>query len=137
MWGSSTTSIFKVGAFAENANIQNGIFQFDGNNWIKKPSGVSVDLWDVWGTTSNNVSAVGEFGTILRYDGNTWARQSNIPTIQSLNAIWGGNAADIFVVGDQGTILHFNGTFMGKSEPAPQRRTYTACGALTAPASML
>jgi hypothetical protein len=52
---------------------------------------------------------VGEFGTILHYDGTTWTQQANVPTPQSLNGIWGNGPADIFVVGDFGTILHFDG----------------------------
>ncbi len=103
MWGSSRTNILTVG-------VQGAFIEYDGVNWRKKPTGVSVDLWDVWGTSSRNAYAVGERGTILRYDGSTWAGEANVPTLQSLNAIWGNSPNDIFAVGDFGTILRWDGT---------------------------
>ncbi|MGB9178573.1 MAG: Calx-beta domain-containing protein, partial [Pyrinomonadaceae bacterium] len=102
IWGTSTANIYSVGVFG-------GIIQYNGTNWVKTPSGVPQDLWDVWGTSPSNVYAVGEFGTIIKYNGSLWTKQPNIPTIQSLNAIWGSGASDIFAVGDNGAIIHYNG----------------------------
>lgn len=44
-------------------------------------------LWDVWGASPDNVWAVGNQGTILHYDGESWKRQA------------GGDANDLFGVG--------------------------------------
>jgi hypothetical protein len=107
VWGSSSTNIWTIGAFWD---FRNGSYHYDGNNWTQVPTGVSVALWDIWGTGPSNVYAVGELGTVLRYNGAQWTTQSNIPTNESLNAIWGSSATDIFAVGDCGTVIHFDGT---------------------------
>jgi Viral BACON domain len=107
VWGSSSTNIWTVGAFWE---FRNGSYHYDGNSWIQVPTGVSVALWDIWGINRNNIYAVGEFGTVLRYNGIQWTTQPDIPTNESLNAIWGSSATDIFAVGDCGTVIHFDGT---------------------------
>ena len=52
------------------------------------PTPSSPWLSGVWGSSASNVFAVGDNGTILRYDGNRWnASASGVTT--SLYAIWG------------------------------------------------
>lgn len=79
----------------------------DGWQYMDTPT--KNDLYDLWGSKWYNMLAVGDRGTVIRYDGDTWSLLDNVPTIQSLNAIWGYAANHVFVVGDWGTILHFNG----------------------------
>lgn len=67
------------------------------------------NLRSVWGTTPGDVFVVGEGGTILHYDGSTWARM-NSGTSSQLNGVWGTSNRDVFAVGDNGTVLHFDGT---------------------------
>jgi hypothetical protein len=51
---------------------------------------------------------VGEYGTILHYDGVSWAEMtSGISSI--LNSVWGSSPSDVFAVGNKGTILHYDG----------------------------
>lgn len=68
----------------------------------------SVDLHGVWGTTANNVYAVGNGGTILHYNGSVWVEINN-PATQDLNAVWGNDSQDIYAVGKSGTIIHYDG----------------------------
>jgi len=109
IWGTSDTNIITVG-------IGGVVFRYDGGpgnfreRWTMMSSNVTVDLRDIWGTSNNNVYAVGDFGTIIKFDGTNWVKETNVPSIQSLNGIWGSSASDIFVVGDFGTILHYDGT---------------------------
>jgi hypothetical protein len=67
-----------------------------------------VDLAGLWGSSPSNLYAVGEFGTVLHYDGASWNKMNGIPTVQQLNAVW-GSGNDVFVVGDCGTVLHWDG----------------------------
>ncbi len=55
-------------------------------------------LWGVWGTASDNVFAVGNDGTALRFDGTTWRRQM------------GGDQGDLFGLGGDGTTTIAVGT---------------------------
>lgn len=63
-------------------------------------------LQDVWGSSGNDVFAVGDNGTILHYDGTQW-RQMNSGTSETLYDVWGVSGSDVFAVGTGGTILHY------------------------------
>jgi hypothetical protein len=79
------------------------------DSWVTLPSGTTEDLKSVWGSSCNDVFAVGMNGTILHYNGNTWTAM-NSGTSMGLNGIWGSSANNVFAVGWSGTILHYNGT---------------------------
>ena len=67
-------------------------------------------LFGVWASGGGDVWAVGALGTVLRYDGNTWAPVSisgMAPTL-NLSAVWGASSSDVWIVGQSGTILHGN-----------------------------
>lgn len=72
------------------------------------PSPTSL-LKAVWGSSSNDVFAVGANGTILHYNGTDWSSMSS-DTTNNLNGVWGSSGQYVFAVGDKGTILHYNGT---------------------------
>jgi len=67
-------------------------------------------LHGIWATPAEQAYSVGEFGTVMRWDGDEWLNVPGVPTVQSLNAIWGPDDGGFFVVGDFGTILHYNGS---------------------------
>jgi len=52
--------------------------------------------------------AVGERGTILRFDGTRWVGESS-GTYRDLLDVWGSGANDIYAVGKQRTIVHYDG----------------------------
>jgi hypothetical protein len=62
----------------------------------------------VWGSSGSDVFAVGQYGTLLHYDGTGWSAM-NSGTTKHLNGVWGKSESDVFAVGSQGTILHYNG----------------------------
>jgi len=71
----------------------------------------------VWGSSPTNVFAVGDAGTILRYDGSAWSPMSS-GTPRVLLGVWGtGNT--VFAVGDAGTVLRYNGTTWTSIGPGP------------------
>jgi hypothetical protein len=98
------------------------------------PSG--GELRGLWGTSGNDLWAVGTYGAILHWDGTLWtpftglcseeAAQDGDPPdtlcagnpkrrafTADLDAIWGSGKNDIWAVGAQGAILHFsNGSWV-------------------------
>jgi len=62
-------------------------------------------LWGVWGSSGDDVFAVGGSGTIFHYDGSSWSSMTS-GTSNSLLGVWGGSGSDVFAVGWGGTILH-------------------------------
>ena len=72
-------------------------------------------LESVWGSSATDVFAVGDIGTILHYDGNTWSGQASGST-NWLYGVWGSSATDVLAVGEGETILHFDGnTWSGQA----------------------
>jgi cysteine-rich repeat protein len=65
-------------------------------------------LQSVWGSGHTDVFAVGDDGTLLHYDGQSWQPMES-PTGEELYGAWGSGHADVFAVGDDGTLLHYNG----------------------------
>ena len=61
-------------------------------------------LSGVWGSSANDVIAVGQYGTILHYDGTRWSPMPTSGTWQWLTSVWGSSANDVFAVGDNGRI---------------------------------
>jgi len=63
----------------------------------------------VWGNSESDVFAVGDYGTVLHYNGSAWSEMSS-GTTDHLNDVWGNSGSDVFAVGDSGTVLHYNGS---------------------------
>jgi len=83
-------------------------------------------LNDIWGSSSDDIFAVGMNGTILHYDGNSWNKMYS-GTHEELHAVWGSGPNDVFTAqagdsygsDDQRTgsvILHYNGTSWNRVE---------------------
>ena len=80
----------------------------NGSAWTEMSSGTSNALRGVWGNSSSDVFAVGDSGTILRYDSSAWTEMSSGTTI-ALQGVWSSSSSDVFAVGEYGTILHYDG----------------------------
>jgi hypothetical protein len=106
--GSSATDIFAVGT-TDPWSCCATIVHYDGLSWkeMAVPS-VPGALLGVWVSSADDVFAVGEGGTILQYDGTTWAIMES-GTTSDLGGIWGSSPNDVFAVGEGGTVLHYDG----------------------------
>jgi hypothetical protein len=71
-------------------------------------SGVTQNLFSVWGNAADDVYAVGSGSVVAHYDGTVWTSTS-VAGLVNLWGVWGSAADDVFAVGDSGTILHYNG----------------------------
>ena len=65
-------------------------------------------IYDIWGSSDNDIFAVGYNGFILHYDGLTWSAMES-GTTTWLYGVWGNSRNNVFAVGDDGTILHYEG----------------------------
>jgi hypothetical protein len=90
--------------------------------WSVMDSGITEEyLWGVWGSSGNNVYAVGggmfdnDSCLILHYDGTSWSEVECISE-NRLENIWGSSENDIFAVGTEGTILHYDGSAWSQIE---------------------
>jgi hypothetical protein len=62
----------------------------------------------VWGTSGEDVHAVGNRGMVIHFDGSRWTRAKSA-TRQHLIAVWAASRTAAFAVGRDGVILHFDG----------------------------
>ncbi|MCJ7739600.1 MAG: PKD domain-containing protein [Anaerolineae bacterium] len=86
------------------------MIHYDGDAW-NLVDGVPTlqSLNSIWGYDAGHVFVVGDWGTILRFDGEAW---TTLPsgTTEHLVDIWGRNPHDVYAVGLHGTLLHFDGS---------------------------
>jgi len=63
----------------------------------------------VWGSSSSDIFAVGQIGTIVHFDGHTWSPMTS-GTQKVLYDVWGSSGSDVWAVGYNGTILRYDGS---------------------------
>ena len=76
--------------------------------WELELANVDADLYAVWGTSVDDVVAVGRSGRIMRFLGTGWIEQPS-GTDNDLHALDGLALNDMWAAGDAGTLLHFDG----------------------------
>jgi hypothetical protein len=88
-------------------------------SWQTINTGNTNSLIAIWGSSANNVFAVGDVGTILQYNGNNWTAM-NSGTTKTIWGVWGTSATNVYAVGGtqssstDGFILHYDGTDWAK-----------------------
>lgn len=96
-----TINLSAAGEFQVQAVFANGTC----HGWCEEPSGTTEHLYSIWGTGPLNIVAVGAAGTILKWDGQAWGKEtSGVATALRGITIPRGDSTFI-IVGDKGTIL--------------------------------
>ena len=114
VWGNSASDVFAVRQSRRTMSSTAAIDHFDGQSWtqtyLRQCSGqCGLAVRAVWTGAVGSAIAVGDSGTILRYNGTSWNPDPSGSTAH-LQAIWGvGASGPVFAVGDAGTILINNG----------------------------
>ena len=67
--------------------------------WSPMESGITRDLKGIWGNSGLDIFAVGDYGTILHYDGTSWSAMSS-GTTEDIWDVWSTSESDVFVVGE-------------------------------------
>ncbi|MDD3642113.1 MAG: T9SS type A sorting domain-containing protein [Candidatus Krumholzibacteria bacterium] len=74
----------------------------------------SCSLKDIWGSSENDIFAVGDWGLILHYDGDGWTLiddRTIYPWTATMNyrGVWGTGPDDVYITASYG-ILHYDGS---------------------------
>jgi len=95
------------------------VLVWDGTNWKVALSATTATLRHVHGASGNNVFAVGQGGTIIRYDGNGWGLMPIDPYVmedgsefyitQNLYGVYAQGDNDVYAVGEEGVVVHYDG----------------------------
>jgi len=81
----------------------------DAGHWDYRNPQTDGDLEAIWGSSADDIWAVGELGAIRHTSGDGPWTVVPSPTSADLHAIWGSSANDVWAVGDGGTVLHYDG----------------------------
>lgn len=107
IWGSDPQNIWAVGVYGT-------VLKWDGAAWLPQstdlPSSESSQLIDIYGSSNNDIWAVGWTNTI-HWDGLTWKR-SGLPWKYTLRGVGGTDSKHIWVVGHDSisaTVIRWNG----------------------------
>ena len=136
--GSASTNVFAVGdcpgvAPACGAGVPPVIIRWTGGPaWVNiSPAGVAsnVNLYGIFAVDPSLAFAVGDSGTMLKWDGTVWA---SIPsgTANLLTSVWMVSSTDGWAVGNAGTIVRWNGAAWAV-ETSPTGAQLNAVQALT------
>ena len=106
IWGFDAKNIFMVGRGSPATGGLIQMVRFDGATFKTQPLGAGVMINAIWGTSPNNVYAVGDKGAVYHHDGSYW-KAAPSPGDRDLLAIWGTGPNNIFAVGNG--IHHFDG----------------------------
>ena len=61
-------------------------------------------IFQLWGSSANDIWAVGQSGTALHFDGSAWSPKKTGAN-EGLTGVW-GTGSQVWVVGQRGAILH-------------------------------
>jgi hypothetical protein len=114
IWGTSPSNLYVVGGTPPDGT-RGIILHYNGSGWSRVPTPESSEITDIWGSSADDIWAVGKAGLILHYDGSNWTK-INAPVGERLSAIWGSSRTNVFAVGSKGTILHYDGSGWSKME---------------------
>ncbi|HVH46660.1 MAG TPA: hypothetical protein VM925_30170 [Labilithrix sp.] len=107
----------EAGCDAKEPDCVSTVITCDVAAWCPVPTPVSTRfaLTAVWGSSANDVWAVGSGGSIVHYDGAAWAATPTNVT-NTFHAVWGSGPNDVWAVAMTDTILHSAGFSGGKAD---------------------
>lgn len=92
-------------------NVENlNLLRYDGTGWTETSAGISDDLNAIDGVAEDEIWAVGELGSVVRYDGSTWTPVANPPTTGALLGVYVRTSTDVWVVGEEGSAARYDGS---------------------------
>jgi hypothetical protein len=111
VWAAATNDVWAVGGTPEGGMSQPNdvLLHYDGSSWQPSPLPMTLGrtFFKVWGTGSDNLYVVGEFGTIWHRTGTTWALEANSPPLATgnLTTVSGCSATEVYAVGGQDVLV--------------------------------
>lgn len=112
VYGFSPSDVYAVG-------VGGGALHYNGTNWERLDTGLTDDLWGVFGLATNDLWVVGGdvnsgAPVLLHYDGQNFTRVDIAPSENRVGAtalfkVW-GIGARVFAVGQRGLILEQQGS---------------------------
>jgi hypothetical protein len=115
IWVAPDGQVFAVGVDKRDNRSRGFLARWNGTAWQDADFELSTDyvnMLGVWGTSANDVYAVGSAlagGMIYHFDGVSWTQVEGVPTNGAFTAVGGSGPDDIWAAGIESTIAHFDG----------------------------
>lgn len=115
VFAAGTSDVWAVGGTPDGGSSQPNdiLLHYDGTSWTPSPLPQTLGraFFKVWGTGSDNLYIVGEYGTIWHRTGTTWALEANDPPLATgnLTTVNGCSASEVYAVGGN-DVLVWDGT---------------------------
>lgn len=122
VWGPRANLLWTVGG--DGVDDDPVILRWDGAAWtpeVLPSTGESTGLFKIWGTGADDVTAVGDRGLALHFDGDAWTT-SPTSDLADLISVWGRSPTEHLAVGGRanGRIARWNGaSWSGETLPVP------------------
>lgn len=107
----ATDDVWAVGGTPEGGTGKPNdvLLHFDGTAWTPSPLPKTLGrtFFKVWGTGTDNLYVVGEFGTIWHRTGTTWALEAASPPLATgnLTTVSGCSATEVYAVGGNDVLV--------------------------------
>lgn len=113
VWAASPMDAWIVGGTPEGGMNQPNdiVLHWNGASWsnVVLPMVSGTSFYKIWGTSSDDLYVVGEFGTIWHKKGPDWMLESNPPLASgTLFTVSGASSTDVYAVGNF-DVLHSDG----------------------------
>jgi hypothetical protein len=132
VWGNSASDVFAVRQKAVGMFASVAIDHYDGQSWARvysrQCSPCALIARAVWTGAPGSAIAVGDSGTVMRYNGISWSPEASGTTVP-LRSVWGaGPSGPVFAVGDGGTVLVNNGSGWSSQPSGTSQPLYSVWG---------
>jgi hypothetical protein len=110
--GGSSYFLGPVWVASDSTAFAANFFVYDGSDWkLHLPYGFDPQrvALGVWGASASKAFAVGQQGSIYRWDGDNWVPEVS-GTTRTLRSVWGSSGSSVYAAGDAGTLLHYDGS---------------------------
>lgn len=124
-YSDSDTNINDIYLYAEGqgwaVGHDNRIHKLQDNDWSLSLGSFGPDLFGVYAYSEDLAYAVGNSGTVLRWNGQLWSKLEGLPVSDTaeLKAVDGSGPNDIWVVGYGDTVLHWDGNSWTEHDISP------------------
>jgi len=115
VWGPAPNDVYVIAAEAGMAYV----LHWDGVKWEIALSSQAANLRHVHGTAKDDVFAVGQWGSIIHYDGMGWGLQPIEPyevegedpyfVTDKLYGVYAHTSDNAWAVGENGVMVHYDG----------------------------
>ena len=115
VWGTAADDVYVAGGEETAPFAPAGygeVRHWDGSTFVSS-GGAGRPLNGIWGSGPDDAWAVGDSGTIVRWDGTYWIDEGGTMVEDDLETVWGASPDDIWMASAR-ALYHYDGEWIGE-----------------------